>query len=226
MPTFRTKPKNFNVSTFHAKVKKSNPLRKKRNIVISTAGLLLAAGRGARFDHTGKQNKLLAKYRNGVPVITYSALNLAHAVERRIAVIRPDADNLRKHLELAGYLVVECPDASLGMGHSLSWGVAEAMKAFDMQILIVALADMPQVMTSTMTILLDAARKTEDIVAPIYQSRRGNPVVFREKHFERLSRLSGDKGASQFIKDEKVTLIEVDDPGIHRDIDAPEDLID
>jgi molybdenum cofactor cytidylyltransferase len=203
---------------------KSKNSRKESYTVISCAGLLLAAGRGTRFDQSGKENKLLAKYSNGIPIITYSALNLAKAVENRIAVIRPDAENLRKHLELAGYSVVECPDAASGMGHSLAWGVAEAMKLFDMQMLIVALADMPSVQTNTMSLLLEAAEKTEDIVAPVFQGKRGNPVVFREKHFEKLSRLSGDRGASQFMKNEKVTLIEVDDPGIHRDIDSPEDL--
>jgi molybdenum cofactor cytidylyltransferase len=198
-------------------------LGKESDTVISSAGLLLAAGKGTRFDQSGKENKLLATYRD-IPVIAYSALNLAAAVENRIAVIRPDAENVREHLELAGYLVFECPDAASGMGHSLAWGVAQAMRAFDMQILIVALADMPAVQTSTMTLLLEAAGKTEDIVAPAFQGKRGNPVVFREKHFEKLSRLTGDKGASQFMKNEKVTLIEVDDPGIHRDIDSPEDL--
>lgn len=192
--------------------------------MISSAGLLLAAGKGTRFDQSGIENKLLARSRDGVPVITYSALNLAAAVENRIAVIRPGAANVRKHLKLAGYLVIECPDAASGMGHSLAWGVAEAMKHFDMQMLIVALADMPSVQTSTMTVLLEAAEKTENIVAPVFQGKRGNPVVFREKHFEKLSRLTGDRGASQFMKNEKVTLIEVDDPGIHRDIDSPEDL--
>jgi molybdenum cofactor cytidylyltransferase len=206
------------------RVKVSNNLLNERSAVISSAGLLLAAGKGTRFDQTGKDNKLLAEFRNGISVITHSALNLAHAVENRIAVIRPGAKTVREHLELAGYLVIECPDAASGMGHSLAWGLAEARKTFDMQMLIVALADMPAVKTGTITLLLEAAQKTEDIVAPVFEGKRGNPVVFREKHFEKLSRLSGDKGASQFMKDEKVTLVEVNDPGIHRDIDSPEDL--
>jgi molybdenum cofactor cytidylyltransferase len=196
----------------------------KRNIDASAiVGLLLAAGRGSRFDNSGKENKLLAKYL-GSNVVGHSALNLAKVVERRIAVIRPSAIELRKQLERAGYKVVECPDAASGMGHSLAWGVAEAMKAFDMQMLIVALADMPSVKTETISQLITEAQHTGDIVAPVYQGRRGNPVVFQPAHFERLSRLSGDRGASQFMQSEKITLVEVDDPGIHRDIDSPEDL--
>jgi molybdenum cofactor cytidylyltransferase len=190
----------------------------------STAGLLLAAGRGTRFDANGKQNKLLAVFK-GQSVLMHSAGNLAAAIPNCLAVIRPDAENLRRQLEQAGYRVVECPDAASGMGHSLAWGVAEAMKAFDMQILVVALADMPSVKTETITQLLNHAKHTDEIVAPVYQGRRGNPVVFRAQHFEALSRLSGDKGASQFMKNEKVALVEVDDPGIHQDIDSPEDLV-
>jgi molybdenum cofactor cytidylyltransferase len=200
-----------------------NNVTKSKNGTFSTAAILLAAGRGSRFDNSGKENKLLAKYK-GVPVIEHSALNLANAVPDRIAVIRTGANQLRKHLESAGFKVVECPDAASGMGHSLAWGVAEAMKLFDMQMLVVALADMPSVKTETIRRLLEAARETDDIVAPSYQGKRGNPVVFQAVHFEKLSRLSGDRGASQFMKNEKITLVEVDDPGIHRDIDSSEDL--
>jgi molybdenum cofactor cytidylyltransferase len=188
-----------------------------------TAALLLAAGRGTRFDETGKQNKLLAVFK-GQPVIAHSALRLGAIVENRLAVIRPGAAALKTHLDLAGYIVIECPDAASGMGHSLAWGVAEAMKAFDMQVLIVGLADMPSVKSETINQLLQAAKQTDDIVAPSYQGRRGNPVVFQTKHFEALSRLNGDRGASQYIKNEKITLIEMDDPGIHQDIDSPDDL--
>jgi molybdenum cofactor cytidylyltransferase len=193
------------------------------NGTMTIAALLLAAGRGARFDNTGKQNKLLAMFK-GQPVIAHSALSLGAIVQNRLAVIRPGATSLKQHLDLAGFVVVECPDAASGMGHSLAWGVAEAMRAFDMQVLLISLADMPSVKSETIDQLLQAAKQTDDIVAPIYQGRRGNPVVFQTKHFEALSRLSGDQGASQYMKNEKVTLIEVDDPGIHQDIDSPEDL--
>jgi molybdenum cofactor cytidylyltransferase len=187
------------------------------------AGLLLAAGKGARFDQTGTANKLLAKF-NGKIVIEASASALASVVTNRIAVIRPNSDDLSRHLKSAGYNVVECPDASSGMGHSLAWGVAEAMKAFDMQILVVALGDMPAIKSDTISQLVLAAQSTDAIVAPVNNGKRGNPVVFQSHHFEALSRLSGDRGASQFMKNTDVLLIEVDDPGIHQDIDSPEDL--
>jgi molybdenum cofactor cytidylyltransferase len=203
--------------------KNKNGLTEQDKSVKTSAGLLLAAGLGRRFDQSGKKNKLLAKYRDA-SVIGCSALSLSKAVENRIAVIRPGEAELGHQLKQFGFQIVECPDATSGMGHSLSWGVAHAMKTFDMQILVVALADMPSVKSETIQHLLAQAHTTGDIVAPIYQGKRGNPVVFQTMHFEKLSRLNGDRGASQFLKNEKVILLEVDDPGIHKDIDSPEDL--
>jgi molybdenum cofactor cytidylyltransferase len=186
-------------------------------------GLLLAAGRGNRFDHSGKLNKLLVPL-DGIPLVCHSAAHLAEAVTKRIAVIRPNERGLKKWLEEFGFLVVECPDAASGMGHSLSWGVAEALKAFEFQTLVVALGDMPFVKSSTISQLLEHAKSTDAIVAPRFNDKRGNPVVFNTKHFEALSRLSGDRGAAQFMNKEHVLLVDVDDAGIHRDVDSPDDL--
>jgi molybdenum cofactor cytidylyltransferase len=214
------------------------PLTQDYDATISVAGLLLAAGRGSRFDNSGKANKLLARF-DERPIISHSADALASAVDKRIAVIRPDASdlsarqsnpnnsnnaNLRKLLENAGYIVVECPDAASGMGHSIAWGVAEAMKVFDMERLVIALGDMPSVKPSTIQALIIASKKSNCIIAPSYLGKRGNPVVFQTQHFEALSRLSGDRGASQFMKTAAVELIEVDDPGILKDIDSHDDL--
>jgi molybdenum cofactor cytidylyltransferase len=194
-----------------------------KDLLPVTACLLLAAGRGERFDASGKQNKLLAQF-DGRTVAEHSATNLAAAIRNRLAVVRPNSAVLTKKLQMQGYRVVECPDSSSGMGHSLAWGVAEAMRMFDMQVLVIALADMPSVKTETILQLLAAANDNDDIVAPIYKGRRGNPVLFRAKHLEALSRLSGDRGAASLLNSQQVTLVEVDDPGIHRDIDTPDDI--
>ena len=37
--------------------------------------------------------------------------------------------------------------------------------------------------------------------------------------------LSGDVGARRLLQDYPVQLVEVDDPGIHLDIDRPQDLL-
>ncbi len=187
-----------------------------------TVGLLLAAGRGARFDQSGEQNKLLSNLQ-GKPVIWHSAKNLAASVDKAVAVVRPESE-LRPLLEELGYTVVECRDAISGMGHSLAWGVAEAIRLWDMQRLVIGLGDMPFVQTQTIRTLISNLSEEHKIIAPVYKEKRGNPVAFHHEHFYALSRMSGDTGAAKLFAKFPVHLVEVDDSGIHQDIDIVEDL--
>lgn len=187
-------------------------------------GLILAAGRGSRFDETGETNKLLALI-DGVPVACHSASALAERCEHRVAVVRPGATALAQWLEQLGCIVVECPDAHSGMGHSLAWGVAQAVKLFDPKALLVALGDMPYVSTSTVARLADIAGSPRALAAPVFEGKRGHPVLFGSHWFETLGRCSGDRGAETVLRNNpSLTLLDVQDPGVLRDIDLPSDL--
>ena len=83
---------------------------------------------------------------------------------------------------------------------------------------------MPAVQSTTITALADELKNGADIVVPNYQGKRGNPVGFGAKHIAELLRLGGDQGARALLKIHPVTMIEVDDPGIHYDIDTSQDL--
>ena len=56
--------------------------------------------------------------------------------------------------------------------------------------------------------------------------RRGHPVLFGAAWFPALRGLSGDEGARTLLRDGSIGLktVAVDDPGIHLDVDRPEDL--
>jgi molybdenum cofactor cytidylyltransferase len=187
-------------------------------------GLLLAAGRGARFDASGQHSKLLAPI-DGIPVACHAASRLSESCQHTLAVIRPGADELRTWLERFGCIVVECPDAHSGMGHSLAWGVAHAIRRFDPKALLVMLADMPFISSATIRRVASTAGHPKALTAPTYQGKRGHPVLFGSEWFEALGRSSGDRGAEAVLRNPAgLTLLEVDDPGILRDIDRPEDL--
>ncbi|MBX9870265.1 MAG: hypothetical protein K2X63_10725, partial [Burkholderiaceae bacterium] len=62
-------------------------------------GILLAAGRGRRFDPTGQQHKLLQTLSSGASVITTSALHLQQALPLSIAVIAQTPDAIRLALD-------------------------------------------------------------------------------------------------------------------------------
>ena len=184
--------------------------------------ILLAAGNGSRFDPLGVRNKLLQPLPDGCAVAVTSAASLLAVMPHVLAVVRPNAYQLGAELQAIGCEVSTCIHAADGMGASLAHAVQQSTDAAGW---IVALADMPYLKPATVSALLDALRMGADIAAPMHDGRRGNPVAFGRAHLPELLRLSGDVGARRLLQDYPVQLVEVDDPGIHLDIDRPEDLL-
>ena len=183
--------------------------------------ILLAAGSGSRFDPKGVRDKLLQPLPDGCAIAVASAASLLAVMPHVLAVVRPDAGQLRAELQAIGCEVTVCIDAAEGMGASLAHAVRQSLHAAGW---IVALADMPYLKSATIRALLDALRNGASIAAPMHDGRRGNPVAFGRLHLPELLRLSGDVGARRLLHDYPVHLVEVDDPGIHIDIDRPQDL--
>lgn len=185
-------------------------------------GILLAAGRGTRFDPTGATSKLLAPYGLSGTVAATSARHLRAVLPHVVAVVAPGATALAAELEAAGCTVTTCPDAAEGMGASLRHGVRMALPSpFGW---IVALADMPDVLPSTIEALAEALADGAQAAAPCMDGRRGNPVAFGPEQRDALLAMQGDEGARGLLLTQPVTLVEVADPGIFRDIDTRSDL--
>lgn len=188
-------------------------------------GILLAAGRGRRFDPSGVQNKLMQTLPNGEIVAVAAATAMRAAMPHVVAVVRPGATALTAQLQQRGCDVTVCADADQGMGASL----VHALKHMENQVpparaWIIALADMPYVQASTITALVAAIDAGADIAVPVYQGQRGNPVAFGRRHLSQLLALGGDEGARQVLKSWPLVEVEVDDAGIRRDIDTMSDL--
>lgn len=186
------------------------------------AGILLAAGRGSRFDPSGAANKLLAPLPGGYTVAGAAARNLRCVLPNVLAVVRPGDFALSAELRAAGCDILECLNASEGMAASLVDAVRFTSPApFGW---IVALADMPFVEPSTIQALWDALADGASIAAPVFAGQRGNPVAFAPEHRDALLALRGDQGARSLLQTGNVTLVEVDDPGVLRDVDLRSDL--
>ncbi len=184
-------------------------------------GILLAAGRGRRFDPEGRNNKLLQQLPGGDPVVVASARLLLSCVPRVIAVVPPDDGGVADLLRALGCEVTVCPQADAGMGASLVHAIRHSLPAEGW---LVALGDMPFVRAATLAALRDAVVGGAGIAVPVHGGRRGNPVVFAGSHRDALLGLGGDQGARRLLQAHPVTELEVDDPGILRDIDTPADL--
>jgi molybdenum cofactor cytidylyltransferase len=195
-------------------------------------GILLAAGRGERFGG----DKLLAKAGSGPNaggagragsagecVGAAACRNLLVAVPRVVAVVRPGDSALAAALGAAGARIVRCANADDGMGASLACGVAATRDAAGW---LVALADMPWIMPSTIARVAAAVAGGAPVAAPFHRGRRGHPVGFSAVCYAMLAALGGDDGAKAIVTahGDRLARIVVDDAGTLRDVDRPEDL--
>lgn len=189
-------------------------------------GLLLAAGRGARFGGA----KLLAPIpaashgvTAGTAIGAAAALHMMAALNDVVAVVRPGDSALEHALAPTGARIVVCERADDGMGTSLA---CAATATIDADGWIVALADMPWIAPASIAAVADALRGGAEIVTPTFRGDRGHPVGFARAYGKLLVSLSGDEGARAIVAARQwvVTPVAVDDPGIVRDVDRPDDL--
>jgi molybdenum cofactor cytidylyltransferase len=188
---------------------------------MAPTGILLAAGRGRRFDPSGARNKLLQRLPGGDIVVAASARRLLACVARVVAVVPPEDGGVAESLRALGCEVTVCSQADTGMGASLVQAIRHSLPADGW---LVALGDMPFVQDATLAQLRDALVAGAGIAVPVSGGRRGNPVAFGARHLGALLALGGDQGARRLLLDHPVLEIEVDDPGILRDIDSAADL--
>lgn len=196
-----------------------------------TGVLLLAAGFSRRFGDI----KLQARLRNGSSVFEQTLARIAAATPRILVVTRPDLTAvplaIRRLVESPGLDrpgerlridAVQCPDAHLGMGHTLAFGMAHLA---DWKSCLVCLGDMPFIATATYAQML-AALHHDTILLPQYEGEVGNPVGFGCDFFPALRAVHGDTGGRDVVRAnrERVQILAVNDPAILQDIDTPEDL--
>lgn len=194
--------------------------------VVNIAALVLAAGLSRRMG----RNKLLLKL--GDKTIIEKTLDnilasqadsvtvaLGHMKEEMAAVLAGYVDTGRIRL-------AENPFYLEGMGSTVRTGVRAVMDAGMYDAILFFNGDMPFIRPETVDALIDAyIRENAAIVVPCHEGRRGNPVLFDKRFFAELLQSSGDIGARELLQKHagEVLWVEVDDPGIHADIDSKED---
>lgn len=182
-------------------------------------GVLLAAGNSARFG----SNKLAYRLNDGETIGLKSARRLISVLDECVAVVRQTDTQLKHDLTQLGYNIITQPDPQAGMGNSLALAIHASDNADGW---LIALADMPWIKTDTFNTVINSLKNGATISAPCFHGQRGHPVAFSSTYRDQLLALQGDTGARSLLAAfaERVTLIEVDDAGIMRDIDRREDL--
>lgn len=188
-------------------------------------GVLLAAGRGSRFDASGATSKLLQPLpegpHRGRPVAQAAALNLRDSVDRILAVVRPGDDRLADVLAEAGCDLVVNAQADVGMGSSIARGVQASAGAAGW---LIALADMPAIAPASIARVAAALRAGAPAVVPVVHGQRGHPVGFSAALAVPLMALREDQGARGVLRAASPLLLDLDDAGCLLDLDTPADF--
>lgn len=185
-------------------------------------GVVLAAGTSSRFS-TG--NKLLACV-EGTPVVE-RVLTVAQrsALDDVVAVVGHEADAVTDaiaHLDVPTRLN---DDYAAGQSASVRSAI-DAARSAGWDAVVVLLGDMPFVRPGTIDELVETYRSgAATIVAPRYEGKRGNPVLFDRVHFGTLAGVDGDQGGRELVSNHDGTaFVETDDRGVRQDVDTEADL--
>ncbi len=189
------------------------------SLITMIQGILLAAGASRRFG----ADKLTQRLPDGEQVAVRACRNLLSSTDKVLAVVRPNSPVLTRQLQTLGAEVIVCVDSELGMGVSLAFAIRACPHANGW---VIALADMPWIMPTTIEKVTNELRAGAKIVAPCWQGQRGHPVGFSKIFGSELAQLQGDSGAKSLLQThiQQLKLIDCNDPGVLQDIDHPTDL--
>lgn len=166
------------------------------------AAVVPASGRSSRFG-SDKRKALI----DGTPML-----------ERTVASLRAGgADPV--------CVVDDNPDPDRGMFSTIRLGLERAL-ATDATVILVQPADMPFVRPETIATIAAACQRTQRAVCPRVNTKRGHPLAFPADIARQLLDVDPSTPLNEaFAAIGLVRLeVDVDDAGVLRDIDRPEDL--
>ena len=197
-------------------------------IVVLAAGAARRFGRPKQLEHWPEQDS---------PTLLQRAVGLALTVDgsKVYVVIGNEQEKVRELLAKKPYRAAQIiynPRWEEGQGFSVAAGVeAVQQEPPTAKAILFMLADQPRLKTETLLTLLQTFNQLEQspekaIIFPVYEGKRGNPVLFGQAYFEELAALEGDTGGRAVVKAHPANVIEiaVDDPAICEDVDTPDDL--
>ncbi|OLC58034.1 MAG: hypothetical protein AUH85_01635 [Chloroflexi bacterium 13_1_40CM_4_68_4] len=188
---------------------------------MTAVAIVPAAGAAERFGG----GKLLADV-NGEALIARTLAALLPSVAAAVVVVGPDAADLRAlpALRQQKVRVVENADPSRGMLSSIQVGLASVDWA---DAYLVIPADMPYVTADTVREIVERQSCTSGgIVSPKHRGKRGHPVALPSRLRDEVLAEGTEHTLHDVIKRHATERedLEVDDPGVIRDVDTMEDL--
>ncbi len=184
--------------------------------------IILAAGRGTRFDAGPKLLTLL----DGKPLVRHVAqAAIISTAEPVIVITGYRSEEVESALDDLPLRFVSNPFHAEGLSTSLKAGFSALPDHAEAAVIM--LGDMPLIGPNLIDTLVNAWREIGKPTAliPTLDGRRGNPVILSRALEEEITGLTGDKGAGVILRDRSdVVEYPVDDPAIFQDVDTTEEL--
>ncbi len=184
---------------------------------MTTSAIVLTAGFSSRM---GKPKALLEW--KGLTFIEIILSNLAELEIPTIVVSNASIDIFGRLKSTKNVDWTENHRPEDGMLSSFRCGLRK-LKSKNTNVML-CLIDHPAVEQKTYKKLCNNAKK-DKIVVPVYNGRRGHPVIFGEDFINELLEKECPEGAKTIVKShpESILEIEIDDIGVLMDIDTPEE---
>ena len=189
-----------------------------------SVAIVTAAGSAERFGG----RKLLALV-SGEPLLDRTIRSLLDAGVSEIIVVvgtdgRAELERDVNAMNDARVRPVENPDPSRGMFSSIQEGVVTASG----DALLVMPGDMPFVRPETVRTVIAKYLERPAIVSPRYRGKRGHPVVMPLSLRDEIRTTPATANLHDVLKRHAALRVDVDvdDPGVVRDVDTPADLVD
>ena len=184
--------------------------------------IVTAAGSAERFGG----RKLLADV-DGEPLLDRTIRSLLDGGASEVIVVvrtnsRVELERDVNAMNDARVRPVENREPARGMFSSIQEGVRTASG----DVLLVLPGDMPFVKPDTVERVIAEWARTRGIVSPRHNGKRGHPVALPLSFRDEILATSPTSNLHEVIKKHiaQRTDLDVDDPGINRDVDRPEDL--
>jgi len=182
--------------------------------------VVLAAGRSRRMG----TDKLLLPWA-GSTVIAHIVDQVLGSVADRVAVVvGPEAAAVREALDGRACTFVTSPEPESEMLESLRCALRTLPSGCTA--VLVVLGDQPGVTAELVDRLVSAGTQSgKGIVVPVYDGRRGHPLLFSAKYRERVLAAYDDTGLRGLLQEfpDDVLEVPVPSPDVLTDLDTPED---
>jgi molybdenum cofactor cytidylyltransferase len=197
----------------------SEPWNDNRFAIVPAAGLSQRMG----------QPKLMLPLGSGT-VIERVVTELKRASFLPVVVVRPDQHDLQRLVRDTGAMDLELPSRTTHMRETVEFALTVLSTKYhcrpEIPWLLVP-ADHP-LLDATIIQRLEAAlgcRPDCSLAVPVYQGRRGHPLMLRWKHYQGIRSFDKNQGINAYLRQLPHETLEVvvDTPDILVDLDTPDD---